>query len=128
MVSNAKWFKQYLYKMTFPNGMVYIGTTFDIYTRWANRGVGYKTQKVWSAIKEFGWENIEKEILLYLPLDEENPWRTSDEIRKRERTLIKEYDNRCYNVQCTKEGGEAIRAATAASGVYERNRKKQGVS
>lgn len=123
MVSDAKWFKQYLYKMTFPNGMVYIGTAFDIHNRWANRGAAYRSQKVWAAIKEFGWENIKKEILLYIPLDKDNPWRSSDEIRKKERELIQEYDGRSYNVQCTKAGGEMIAIKTRESGVYDRNRK-----
>ena len=119
----GRWHKRYLYKLTFPNGMVYIGTTFDIDKRWDNNGSHYKSQKVWSAIQEFGWNNIEKEILLYIPFDEEHPWSGSDEIRRRERELIKEYDGRCYNVTCTREGGRAIAEATRASGIYERNRK-----
>ena len=124
MISNAKYFKQYLYKMTFPNGMVYIGTAYDIHNRWANRGAGYRSQRVWAAIKEFGWENIEKEIVLHIPLDKKNPWRSSDEIRKRERELIKEYGSRSYNFQCTEAGNEFVTEKTRASGVYERNRKK----
>ena len=124
MVSLAKYHKQYLYKMTFPNGMVYIGTAFDIHNRWANRGAAYRGQKVWSAITEFGWENIEKEILLYLPLNKENPWQSSDEVRRMERKLIREYDGRSYNVQCTKEGGDLIARKTRESGVYDRNRKR----
>ena len=123
MISNARYFKQYLYKMTFPNKMVYIGTAYDVNTRWANRGAAYRSQKVWSAIKEFGWENIKKEVLLHIPLDEYNPWKSSNEIRKHERELIKEYDGRSYNVQCTKAGGEMIAEVTRASGVYDRNRK-----
>lgn len=123
MVSDAKYFKQYLYKLTFPNGMVYIGTAFDIEKRWANRGNGYRSQKIWSAIKEFGWDNILKEVLLYVPLNKENPWSGSDKIRKMERELIKEYDGRSYNVQCTKEGGNLIAQKTRESGVYDRNRK-----
>lgn len=123
MISDAKYFKQYLYKMTFPNGKVYIGTSFDIYNRWANRGASYRSQKVWGAIKEFGWENIEKEVLLYIPLNKENPWSSSDKIREMERELIREYDGRSYNVQCTKAGGDYIALRTRESGVYDRNRK-----
>ena len=124
MISDARYFKQYLYKMTFPNGMVYIGTAYDIHNRWVNRGAAYRSQKVWGAIKEFGWENIQKEILLYIPVDEEHAWKTTDEIRQRERELIKEYDGRSYNVQCTREGGIMIAEKTRASGVYDRNKER----
>ena len=78
---------------------------------------------MWGAIKEFGWDNIKKEILLHIPLDKENPWRSSDKIRKMERELIREYDGRSYNVQCTKAGGDLIAQKTRESGVYDRNRK-----
>ena len=125
MVSDARYFKQYLYMMTFPNGMVYVGTAYDINKRWANRGNAYRSQKVWAAIREFGWENIKKEILMYIPCGNDG-WSSSKKIRDKERELIKEYDGRSYNVQCTKEGGNAIADATRATGVYERNRKKTG--
>ena len=124
MITKAMYHKQYLYKMTFPNGMVYIGTAFDIRQRWANHGAGYRSQKVWAAIKEFGWENIKKEVLLYLPCDE-NCWSNDQRIRKMERELIREYDGRSYNVQCTKAGGELIAQKTRESGVYDRNRKRR---
>jgi len=62
-----RWSKRYLYKLTFPNGMVYIGCTYDIKQRWAGKGAHYYGMKVYEAIKEFGWDNIKKEILLFLP-------------------------------------------------------------
>lgn len=126
MISNAKYYKRYLYKLTFPNGMVYIGTAFDIEKRWANRGNGYRSQKIWPAIKEFGWDNIGKEVLLHLPPDENDYWsdvKNTQRIRDMERELIREYDGRSYNVQCTKEGGNLIAQKTRESGVYDRNRK-----
>ena len=115
------YYKRYLYKMTFPNDMVYIGTAYDIEERWKNNGSGYRGQKVWSAIQEFGWENIKKEILLYLTPDENDCWsdtRNSQKIRDRERELIKEYDGRCYNQQCTKDFHEAISLKNKAKGLH----------
>lgn len=119
----GRWHKRYLYKLTFPNDMVYIGTTFDIDKRWDNDGFNYKGQKVWGAIQEFGWGNIKKEILLYIPWNPDTAWEDSNRIRNRERELIREYDGRCYNVTCTREGGKLIAEATRASGIYDRNRK-----
>lgn len=93
----ARYHKQYLYRMTFPNGMVYIGTAWDIASRWANRGSQYRGQRVWDAIQEFGWENIKREILLYIPYN----GKRDDLIREEERRLIRAYADRCYNRQCT---------------------------
>ena len=57
-------YKNTLYKLTFPNGMVYIGVSQNVTSRWFGDGSHYKGQKVWEAIQEFGWDNIEKELLL----------------------------------------------------------------
>lgn len=53
-----------VYMHTFPDGKEYVGQTIsgDCETRWRN-GEGYKGQKVYSAIKEYGWENVKHEIL-----------------------------------------------------------------
>lgn len=51
-----------VYEFTFPNGKKYYGTTVNTAIRWKN-GEGYNTQEVGKAIKEFGWENIEKKII-----------------------------------------------------------------
>lgn len=115
---NARWHKQYLYKMTFPNGMVYIGTAYDISSRWANNGAGYRGQKVWGPIREFGWENIKREVLLYLPC-EGDPWGVSDKIREEELRLIKEHEGHCYNEQGTKKFHSKIAADSRAKGNYD---------
>lgn len=55
--------KQYsVYEFTFPNGKKYYGSTINPEMRW-KKGDGYKTQLVGKAIKEFGWENVEKKII-----------------------------------------------------------------
>lgn len=82
--------KRYVYKFTFPNGMVYIGVTNDPETRWQYNGVLYAPQAVGKAIKRFGWENIKKEIVFY---DPENEQAVLDE----EKRLIWKYQDRCYN-------------------------------
>ncbi len=91
--------KQYLYKLTFPNGMVYIGTAFDVESRWANDGIGYKGQAVWEPIQSFGWANIKREVLAFIPIEENG----TSKIRAMEVALIHENDGRCYNRQGTKE-------------------------
>lgn len=100
----ARHHKQYLYKMTFPNGKVYIGTTFDINRRWDNNGAGYRGQKVWEPIQKYGWDNIKKEVLMYIPYtDDDNCWANSNKIREEELRLIAENEGNCYNRQGTVE-------------------------
>lgn len=82
--------KKYVYKFTFPDGMVYIGITNNPETRWQYNGVLYAPQSVGKAIKRFGWENIKKEIVFY---DPENEQAVLDE----EKRLIWKYQDRCYN-------------------------------
>lgn len=74
-----------VYKHTFPNGKVYIGQTRtgDHEHRWQN-GNGYHDQKVYAAIKEFGWDNIGHEIVADLL--------TQEEADNLEIELIKQYD------------------------------------
>ena len=86
--------KQYLYKFTFPNGKVYIGCTNDIKWRWASGGKRYKSQKVYQAIQEFGWENIKREVILRLPEAVSN----NNALLKLERELVAAYGDRAYNV------------------------------
>lgn len=56
-----------VYKHTAPNGKVYIGITChqnNITRRFGQNGNGYKTQrKFYRAIKKYGWENFNHEIL-----------------------------------------------------------------
>ena len=60
MVYNGKW---KVYCHIFPNNKIYIGiTSSSLESRW-RKGEGYKTQFVYSAIKEFGWENIQHHLL-----------------------------------------------------------------
>lgn len=103
-------YKNTLYKLTFPNGMVYIGVSQNVTSRWYGDGYHYRGQKVWEAIQEFGWDNIEKELLLKLPASYES----RDIVCKMEAELIKAYDTKCYNVQCT---------PTYHEFVIERNKK-----
>lgn len=58
--------QRYVYKLTFPDGMVYFGSTSNIKHRWRNNGSSYSGMIVGEWIKRFGWENVKKEIVLYL--------------------------------------------------------------
>lgn len=75
-----------VYKHTTPNGKVYIGITGNQPTkRWAN-GNGYRNNNhFWNAIKKYGWDNINHEILF--------DGLTQDEAEEKEIELIAFYDS-----------------------------------
>lgn len=54
-----------VYIHTFPNGKVYVGITGDPpHRRWKSDGYGYHSQRlIYNAIKKYGWDNIEHEIV-----------------------------------------------------------------
>lgn len=53
-----------VYEHVFPNGKRYIGISSNAEKRWRN-GKGYETQpKVARAIKKYGWDNIEHNIIV----------------------------------------------------------------
>lgn len=88
-----------IYKHTTPDGKVYIGiTSMSPDKRWGCNGVNYNKQYFNNAIEEFGWNNIEHEIIAT------NVKRTYAECF--EKALIKMYDstnkNNGYNIS---EGG-----------------------
>lgn len=96
--------KHDLYKLTFPNGMVYIGIAYDAKERWANDGLHYQGQKVYEYIEKFGWKNIKREILVHIPFSDSGKgwlW-NNDTLRRLERELIHAYGDRCYNLQASK--------------------------
>ena len=53
-----------IYKLTVPNGKSYIGqTSLEVNRRWQG-GLGYKeNEELFKDIIEYGWRNLEKEIL-----------------------------------------------------------------
>lgn len=57
--------KHYVYRFTFPNGKVYIGSTQDVDERWQYGGTLYQNQPVGKAIEEYGWENVKKEVVFF---------------------------------------------------------------
>lgn len=83
-----------VYKLTFPDGKVYIGSTHSTKTRWANSGANYKGTAAGEAIVRFGWENVKKECLIELQPTVEN----QTACLAFERELIKAYEGRSYNV------------------------------
>lgn len=74
-----------VYKHTFPNNKVYIGiTSRKPKSRWGLNGNGYKLQSlIYHAIKKYGWDNIQHEILFQ--------GLTKEEAEKIEIELIKKY-------------------------------------
>ena len=90
-----------VYKHTAPNGKVYIGiTSCSVERRW-QRGKNYQNNKHFTkAIKKYGWDNIEHQIL-FTGLSKENA-------EQKEIELISEYQSSNpiygYNVE---NGGNA---------------------
>lgn len=53
----------YIYKLTDPEGKVYIGSTMQTPKERWDGGSGYIGQPFYLIVKKFGWNNIQKEIL-----------------------------------------------------------------
>jgi hypothetical protein len=73
-----------VYKLTAPNGKVYIGTTKleKLYDRW-RYGNGYSANKpFYNDILTFGWDNIKKEVLEEVETKEEAHLREKEYILK----------------------------------------------
>lgn len=90
-MTNEKCYSVYVH--CFPNGKNYVGLTKQCpETRWGYKGLGYKKQPVYSAICEYGWDNIEH-VIIKNNLDFEGA-------QLLEKNLIKELDaiNNGYNI------------------------------
>jgi group I intron endonuclease len=55
----------YIYKLTAPNGKVYIGQTSSLEKRMSayTRGNCKQQKKLYSSMKKYGWDNFQKEII-----------------------------------------------------------------
>jgi group I intron endonuclease len=84
--------KYKLYKHIFPNGKVYIGITKRIpECRWGYCGLGYKeTNRIYDAIKKYGWDNIEH-IIVFENLSKEQAEKYEVEEIKKHRSMEKEF-------------------------------------
>lgn len=89
-MENKKWC---VYMHTFPNDKKYIGITVvnegqnsltACKKRWGKDGYGYHTQRVWQAIRKYGWSNVKHEILF------ENI--AEEKIDELEKSLIEKYN------------------------------------
>lgn len=58
-----------VYKITNPNGEVYIGGSRTIYRRWLRHREARKKIKIHLSIKKYGWQAHKFEIVHELPLD-----------------------------------------------------------
>ena len=74
-----------VYKLTFPNKKIYIGITLQkLTTRW-NNGNGYKkNERMYKAIKKYGWGNVKREEIAKLL--------TKQQAETLERNLIEKYN------------------------------------
>ena len=80
-----------VYKLTAPNGKVYIGiTSRDPKIRW-NSGNGYKYNKhFYDAIQKYGWKNIKKDIL-HSGISQEDAYRLEIELISKYRSNDREF-------------------------------------
>ncbi len=94
-----------IYKLTFPNGKVYIGRAIDFenrmcthkYAAYSNRG---KT-KIYNAIRKYGWDLIVKEVIYTCS--------SKEEMILKEREYIEQFDSykNGYNSSLlTEDGGD----------------------
>lgn len=76
-----------VYKLTFPNGAVYVGKTArEPKERWMN-GWGYKDMPlVFNCIIQYGWDNVDKKIIA--------DGLTGDEAKAKEAEMIKYYSRK----------------------------------
>lgn len=87
-----------IYIHKFPDGKVYIGcTSLEPKIRFGRNGTGYRTQeRMWTAIQQYGWDNIE-----HLILDQTTDRDCASDLEQR---YIAEYDsknpNKGYNTCC----------------------------
>ena len=90
-----------VYKLTAPNGKVYIGiTSRDPKIRW-NSGNGYRCNKhFYDAIQKYGWENIKKDVL-YSGVSQEDAYRLEIELISQYKSNDREFG---YNKS---SGGES---------------------
>ena len=106
-----------VYKLTSPSKKIYIGITCQpIKKRWEN-GCGYKKcPAIHKAIKKYGWDNFQKEIL-YENLSE-------SEAKEFEISLIKYFksNNKKYGYNLT-EGGDGTRGRKLSEEAKQRIRE-----
>ena len=95
-----------IYKHTSPSGHIYIGQTCKKPNyRWAN-GNGYlRAPKFWSAIKKYGWNNIEHEII-------EEGIKSQEEADAREIFWINHYNSFRSGYNATAGGGTQIHTSS----------------
>lgn len=80
-----------VYEHLFPNGKRYIGITRkSTKERWEKNGNGYKTQTVFKAIKKYGWDNIQHNIV-YDNLLYEDACKKEKELIAKYKTIDKNY-------------------------------------
>jgi hypothetical protein len=108
--------RQFVYKLTFPDGMVYIGSTHSVKERWANDGAHYKGQCVYDLILQYGWKNIKKEVILRLPQSITN----HEVICNVEAELIRAYGDRAVNEIGNKTYHDELTAKQIAHGRYKK--------
>jgi group I intron endonuclease len=93
----------YIYKLTSPNGKIYIGQTNNFNGRMAEHKSNskWRKNKLYNNIRKYGWENFTKEIIAECD--------TKDNANILEESLILKYKSTGHkglNTKATAEGGD----------------------
>lgn len=90
----------FIYKLTAPNGKVYIGQAININRRFSSyRNLSCKEQqKLYNSIKKYGWDNFKKEILFDGVISQLD-------INKLESDFISQYIENSLNIKEIATGG-----------------------
>lgn len=111
-----------VYIHTFPNNKKYIGITCrPPIVRWGKTGSGYKDQKLmWDAIQEFGWDNVQHEILFY-DLSEEEAKLKEAELISEYKTNLSEYGYNTISKDMKDYNSFILNAKSVKTDIIKRN-------
>lgn len=115
----------FIYKLTAPNGKVYIGQAININRRFSSyRNLNCKNQpKLFNSIKKYGWDNFKKEILFDGVISQ-------SEINELETKYISKYFKNGLNLCDIGSGGNSKKGSEhfASKPVLQINKKFEIVS
>jgi group I intron endonuclease len=123
----------YIYKLTAPNGKVYIGQTIHLEKRMWSHSYARRKCKLSSAIKTYGWESFTQEIICSGPFTQEG-------LNQLEMHYIRLYNSLHNGLNLTEGGGgrrgwipsveTKAKISAAKKGVYpsEEHRAKLSVA
>jgi len=109
-----------IYKITNPNGAVYIGGSRTIYRRWLRHREARKKIKIHLSIKQFGWKAHEFKIIHELPKDVDN-----DTLIRYEQLYMDLYRDCGSNMLNVKDAGSKAKFPQESKSLMKESNKKK---